>query len=148
MSRSGNLPMVVSACLAGVACRYNQSAFPCAAVLRRMEAGGVLALCPEVLAGLPTPRPPAEQQGECICTIDGQDVTAAYRLGVEKAMQRVREQKCGEAVLKSYSPTCGSGMVYDGTFSGRLVAGDGLFALRLKQEGIRVYTEAEYEQIK
>ena len=136
--------ILVSACLAGVACRYNGTAFPCAGMAELVSSGKAIAVCPEVLGGLAVPRLPAEIIGFRVRTIQGEDVTDAYRTGAAAAFRIARENGCKSAVLKARSPSCGSGRIYDGSFSGRVTDGDGLLAGLLKQAGIIVYTEEEY----
>lgn len=136
--------IVVSACLAGVECRYNGTAFPCARIVELVATGQAVAVCPEVLGGLPVPRPPAEIVGERIMTVDGNDVTAQYRAGARAALQIAMKTGCSKAILKARSPSCGSGRIHDGSFSGRMTTGDGVFANLLKRSGIAVYTDEEY----
>ena len=137
--------IVVSACLAGVACRYDGTAFSCPTLAAMVESGQAIAVCPEVLGGLSIPRPPAEMRSGRIVTATGQDVTEAYRTGGLKAVDITLQNHCELAILKSISPSCGVGRIYDGSFSGRIVAGDGLFAAYLRQAGIPVYTETDCE---
>lgn len=137
--------IAVSACLAGIACRYDGTAFVCPKLAAMMETGQAIAVCPEVLGGLTIPRPPAEIQTGRVVTIDGQDVTEAYRRGALAALAIVREHGCDLAVLKARSPSCGAGQIYDGGFAGRLVAGNGFFAELLRQAGIPAYTEQEFK---
>ena len=139
--------LIVSACLAGMKCRYDGTAAPCAAIVALAAAGQAIAVCPEVLGGLPVPRPPAEIVGGLIRTIGGQDVTGEFQAGAASALQIARENHCELAVLKARSPSCGSGRIYDGSFAGRLIAGDGVFASLLKQAGISVYTEEEFAHL-
>lgn len=133
--------IVVSACLAGVECRYNGSAYPVAEVVEWVRRGEALPLCPEVLGGLATPRSCAERCGTAIATKDGQDFTAAYQRGARRAAEIARIVDCKRAILKARSPSCGCGLIYDGTFSGTLVRGDGMFSALLKEQGIVVETE-------
>lgn len=134
---------VVSACLAGCACRYDGGSNPCAAVIRLVEAGEALPVCPETLAGLPVPRPPCEQQGDRVMGRDGTDVTAAFVHGAAAALERTLNHGCTAAILKARSPSCGIGSVYDGTFSRRLVPGQGLWAAALVRAGLVVYSEEQ-----
>ena len=136
--------ILVSACLAGEECRYNGTAFLCEKIAKLVEAGQAVAVCPEVLGGLPIPRTPAEILGERILTVDGQDVTDEYRAGAEAAIRIALAAGCRMAILKARSPSCGSGRIYDGSFSGRTVDGDGVFAQCLKQAGITIYSDEEY----
>ena len=134
---------IVSACLAGIPCRYNGKSCLCAKVKDMVDRGEAIPVCPEQLAGLPTPRPAAENVGDRVVTIDGQDVTADFVKGAEEVLKIAATHGCREAILKSKSPSCGSGRVYDGTFSGTLVDGDGVTAGLLKSCGFKVQTEEE-----
>jgi uncharacterized protein YbbK (DUF523 family) len=136
-------PVLVSACLAGEPCRYNGSAAPHPAVLELVARGLAVPVCPEVLGGLPTPRKPVELRAGRAVEATGADRTEAFLAGARKALGLCRERSCASAVLKARSPSCGCGQVYDGSFSGRLVQGDGLFAALLKAEGVRVCTEED-----
>ncbi len=135
--------ILVSACLAGVPCRYDGGAKPCPAVLALLRDERALPLCPEEMGGLATPRDPSEIVGDRVLSRSGRDVTEAFRRGARACLEAAREHGCTEAVLKSLSPSCGSGLVYDGTFSGNLRPGDGVTARLLKENGIRVRTEEE-----
>lgn len=139
----GGTMIIVSACLAGVQCRYNGQEFPIPEVVEMVKKGQAIPVCPEVLGGLPIPRPKAEQRAGRILCENGQDVTHIYEAGAEKALQIARLLNCEKAILKSKSPTCGCGMIYDGTFSGKLIDGDGIFCTLLKKAKISVHTENE-----
>ena len=139
--------IVVSACLAGVACRYDGTAFSCPTLAAMVEAGQAIAVCPEVLGGLPIPRPPAEIRDGRVVTAAGGDMTEAYRVGGLTAVDIAVQNHCELAILKSRSPSCGVGRIYDGSFSGRLVTGDGIFADYLRQAGIPAYTENDCEAL-
>lgn len=135
--------VLVSACLLGVSCRYDgqSKAYPLMDELCRCHE--VVPVCPEIFGGLPTPRVPAERQGERVVTKTGGDVTAEYRRGAEEAVRLAQTLGCTVAVLKERSPSCGSGQVYDGTFTGTLTEGFGVAAERLMAAGIRVIGESE-----
>ena len=133
--------IAVSACLAGIACRYDGTAFVCPKIAAMVEAGQAIAVCPEVLGGLPVPRPPAELQAGQVFTNEGQNVTDSYRQGALAALATVLEHGCEFAVLKARSPSCGVRKVYDGSFSGRRLTGEGVTAARLRQAGIAVFSE-------
>ena len=130
------MTILVSACLLGVPCRYDgqSKAHPLARAL--CEKHHAVPVCGEIFGGLPTPRPPAEIQGDRVVTRDGRDVTEAYRRGAEAAAQLARLTGAQAAVLKERSPSCGSGAVYDGTFSGVLTEGWGITAALLRQQGL------------
>ncbi|UZP66445.1 DUF523 domain-containing protein [Desulfovibrio mangrovi] len=136
---------VVSACLAGCHCRYDGEATPDERVLQLIREGKALPLCPEQLGGLPTPRPPFELLDGRAVDCNGNDITPAMLRGVEEAMHLVQLAGCTKAVLKSRSPSCGFGTIYDGTFSGTRITGNGLFADRLHKAGLIVHTEDHWQ---
>ncbi len=133
--------IIVSACLVGVACRYDGKSKPASAVLGLMREGKLIPVCPEQLGGLPTPRTPAERQGDRVVTRDGRDVSEQFRRGAEEVVNIARMANCRKAILKARSPSCGKGKIYDGTFTGRLVERDGVCAELCRQSGIDVSTE-------
>ena len=144
--------IVVSACLAGVQCRYNGRDFLIPEVADLVKKGQALPLCPEILANLPTPRACVEQKAGHFLTAAGEDLTAAgeyltaaYMAGAKVAVAIARLVGCKKAILKSKSPTCGCGAIYDGTFSGTLTAGDGIWCALLKQERIKVCSETQFQ---
>ena len=137
------MKVLVSACLLGVSCRYDgrSKAYPLVEELcRRHE---VVPVCPEQLGGLPTPRTPAERQGGRVVTKTGGDVTEQYLRGAAEVVRLARLLGCSVAVLKERSPSCGSGAVYDGTFTGTLTDGFGTAAEALRAAGIRVLGESQ-----
>ena len=137
--------VVVSACLLGENCKYsggnnrNQRLLSELAQHPEVE---VIPVCPEIAGGLPTPRPPAEIVDGEVVNSCGASVDAAYRAGVAAEMARLRPYfEAGElvaAVLQSRSPSCGVHEVYDGTFTGRLVEGRGLFARALAESNVKL----------
>ncbi len=139
--------LLVSACLLGCACRYDGGARPCASVLRLREKHELIPVCPEQLGGLPTPRPPAEIRAERVVNRQGADVTAAYQRGAAETLRLCQALHAEGAVLKARSPSCGRGQIYDGSFSGVLISGDGVAARLLLAHGIPVWTEDEADQI-
>ena len=146
--------ILISACLLGVCCRYDGESKPIMQTVALMERYHLVPVCPEQLGGLPTPREPSERQGCAVVMKSGTDVTAQYRRGAEAALRlcrltgcEARLYGCKAAVLKERSPSCGSGRIYDGTFSGRLTSGDGVTAALLKENGIAVYDESEIEAL-
>ena len=138
--------ILISACLLGVCCRYDgaSKAHPLAGALAQRHT--LVPVCPEQLGGLPTPRPPAERQGDRVATREG-DVTEQYRRGAEETLRLCRLLGCEAAVLKERSPSCGRGAVYDGTFTGTLAAGDGVTAALLEAHGIPVYGESRIGEL-
>lgn len=134
---------IVSACLAGINCRHDRTSKPCKKVIELVKKGDAVPVCPEQLGGLLTPREPAEQKGNKVFTKSGKDVTAEFRKGAEEVLRIAKLHNAKEAILKQKSPSCGCGMIYDGTFSGKLIKGDGVTAALLKKNGIKVRTEEE-----
>lgn len=139
--------LLVSACLLGARCRYDGScaAHPLAGKLA--ERHQLVPVCPEQLGGLPTPRPPAELRDGRAAARDGTDVTEGFRRGAEEALALCRLLGCEAALLKERSPSCGRGVIYDGSFSGTLTAGDGVTAALLEENGIPVYGESALESL-
>ncbi len=124
---------LVSACLAGCACRYNATSCASEAVQRLVREGKAIPLCPEQLAALPTPRESCEivfdgDGNKKVMGQSGDDLTEAYTQAATRTLAVCRALGIKNAILKSKSPSCGSGLVYDGTFSGKTVSGDGLTA--------------------
>lgn len=136
------MKILISACLLGCCCRYDGGSKLHPIAEKLAERHTLVPVCPEQLGGLPTPRPPAERMGERVLTADGGDVTEQYRRGAEEALKLCKLLGCRAAVLKERSPSCGSGEIYDGTFTGTLTAGDGVAAAAFKAAGIPVYGES------
>lgn len=139
--------LLVSACLLGVQCKYSGGDNLCPQVAALRERFQLIPVCPEQLGGLPTPRAPAERRGDQIITKDGRDVTAEYQKGAEEALKLARLFDCQAAVLKARSPSCGCGEIYDGTFSGTRVPGDGVTAALLRENGLKLWTEDDLDKI-
>ncbi|RWU23474.1 DUF523 domain-containing protein [Pseudomonas alkylphenolica] len=148
--------VLVSACLLGQPVRYDGRASGYPDLLQQWQTEGrTVPLCPEVAGGLPTPRPPAEipggqgaavLEGEVqVLTVTGEDVSAQFIAGAQLALELVRRHGIRIAVLKSGSPSCGNRLVYDGTFSGTKVGGEGVTAALLRREGVQVFSELELE---
>ena len=135
--------ILVSACLLGLPCRYDGKSKPCDRVIALAEKHELVPFCPEIYGGLPTPRVPAERAGDRVINRAGVDVTENYRSGARQALALVQMLGCKAAILKEKSPSCGSGLIYDGSFSGVLVPGDGVTAELLKENGIEVYGETQ-----
>lgn len=134
--------ILVSACLLGERCRYDGVGKPCAAVLALREKYRLIPVCPEVLGGLPTPRVPSEIVGDRVVMRNGTDVTENYRIGAERALTIALENECRVAILKEKSPSCGTGMIYNGQFNGTLITGNGVCTKLLAENGIRVLGES------
>ncbi|MGE9984377.1 DUF523 domain-containing protein [Desulfovibrio sp. SGI.169] len=132
---------VVSGCLAGLACRYDGGSNPCAAVIRLVEEGRAVPVCPESLAGLSVPRLPCELAGGRVLSQDGRDLTESFLRGAQLALSAAQRCGCTAAILKSRSPSCGFGQIYDGTFSRRLCPGEGIWARLLREAGFALFSE-------
>ena len=141
------MKILISACLLGVCCRYDGASKAHPEVLRLAKEERLIPVCPEQLGGLTTPRSPSERQGERIVMDSGEDVTQQYHRGAEQALQLARRYCCTAAILKAKSPSCGSGRIYDGSFSRTLTDGWGVTAELLRSNGIRVYDETQIGQL-
>lgn len=129
------MKIIVSACLLGENCKYNGGNNYSAAVAEFVKDKEVLAICPEMMAGMRCPRTPIEIVDGVLMDRDGNNVDAAMRKAVADAMELIRKEDIQCAVLQSRSPTCGVNQVYDGSFSGKLVSGSGILAQALKDAG-------------
>ena len=139
--------ILVSACLLGVGCRYDGQSNQLPQLEQLMKKHTCIPVCPEIFGGLPTPRVPAERQGNKVLTRDGQDVTENFIRGTAEVLRLADLYHCKAALLKERSPSCGSGQIYDGTFTKTLTEGDGLTAQMLKKKGITVYGESQIQEL-
>ena len=141
--------LLISACLMGFDCKYSggSNALDAAALAALRERFRLIPVCPESAGGLPTPRAPSERQGEKVVSKLGQDVTGEYHKGADTALYLARRYGCTRALLKERSPSCGSGAIYDGSFTGNLIPGDGVAAESLKAAGISVYGESRIKEL-
>ena len=138
--------ILVSACLSGECCRYDGGRCTDERLLEVLKEVEWIPVCPERLGGLPTPREPAEIIGgdgrevlsgqAVVRTENGMDVSAQFIGGAQKTLEIARREGIKKAILKQKSPSCGCGSIYDGSFSGKLIKGDGITAILLKQSGI------------
>ena len=131
----------------GVGCRYDGKSNQLPQLEQLMKQHTCIPVCPEIFGGLPTPRVPAERQGSKIMTQDGQDVTQQFVRGTAEVLRLADLYHCKAALLKERSPSCGSGQIYDGTFTKTLTEGDGLTAEMLKRKGIAVYGESQIGEL-
>ncbi len=136
-------------CLLGEPCRYDGKSVPLDGTIieKLKEKYTLVTVCPEQEGGLPTPRIPAERQGENVVRRDGVDVTAEYRKGAEVALSLCRRFGISIALMKAKSPSCGAGRIYDGTFSGTLTDGDGVTVSLLSGNGIKIFTENDINSL-
>lgn len=139
--------LLISACLLGRNCKYNggNNYTPLAEALgERYE---LVPVCPECLGGLPIPHEPSERVGDRVLSRSGEDVTVAFRRGADRTLEAARRCGARRAVLKERSPSCGCGAIYDGTFTGTVVPGDGLTAELLLAAGIEVLGETRIAEL-
>lgn len=141
------LKILVSACLIGCNCRYIGDNCINEAVRSLAEKHILIPVCPEQLGGLTTPRQPSERQGEKVVMVDGTDVTAQFAKGAKNALEIAKLMNVDFAVLKAHSPSCGKGMIYDGSFSGKKCEGNGVTADLFIKNGIQVFTEKELDKL-
>ncbi|MBE6681752.1 MAG: DUF523 domain-containing protein [Ruminococcaceae bacterium] len=139
--------LLISACLYGEKCRYDgkDNMLSCLDLLK--DKFTLIPVCPEVSGGLETPRNPSEIIGDRVVMNNGRDVTAEYTKGAEIALGTAIENGCDVALMKAKSPSCGSGKIYDGTFSRTLTDGDGITVGLLKKNGIKVFNETQIKEL-
>ncbi len=139
--------VIVSQCLLGVPCRYDGKCAAKETVKAVACREGWIPVCPEILGGLATPRSSAERVGDRVMNKAGEDVTDNFRRGAEQALNIARMYGAKYALLKEKSPSCGCGLIYDGTFTGGKVSGDGVTAALFKQNNIQVFGESRLEEL-
>ena len=135
--------IAVSACLIGENCKYSGGNNYSEKVIDYIKGNEVLPVCPEVLGGLPVPRESAEIVNGIVSHKDGTSVDKEFRKGAKKALERVKEENVDLVILQSRSPSCGVNTIYDGSFSGKLISGKGVFADLLQKNGIKVMDIAD-----
>lgn len=133
--------MLISACLLGVNCRYDGNSQTLPELSRLMERYELIPVCPEQLGGLPTPRTPSERRDGRVVARDGKDVTEAFSRGAFQVCRIARLYGAELALLKARSPSCGHGEIYDGSFTGHRVPGNGVTAEALAAMGVTLYDE-------
>jgi uncharacterized protein YbbK (DUF523 family) len=136
-------PRLCSACLLGVECRYDGKSKPNKKVLALAKEEKLIPVCPEQLGGLPIPHEPSEQKGGGVFDRQGNDVTGYFLKGAAETLSIAQAHSVKEAIFKQRSPSCGCGQIYDGSFTGKVIAGDGVATALLKKNGIKVITEEE-----
>lgn len=135
--------ILVSACLLGLNCKYSGGNNISEKIVELRNRYNLIPVCPEQLGGLATPRNPAEICDGLIIDSQGNDVTDFFRKGAMETLSVARLFNCPIAILKSQSPSCGFGRVYDGTFEGKLVPGMGMTARILQESGITVICDED-----
>lgn len=139
--------IIVSACLLGCDCRYKGDNCKNEALTALAKQHMLVPVCPEQLGGLPTPRNPSEICGDRVVSSAGKDVTNEYRKGAETALYIAKTVGADAAVLKANSPSCGKGVIYDGTFTGHKTEGNGVTANLFAASDIKVFTENEIDAL-
>lgn len=132
------MKVAVSACLLGENCKYNGGNNYNKKLVNFVKDHEVIAMCPEVLGGLVIPRPPAEIVNGLVRQKNGISVDNEFKKGAQKALNIIKKNKIGLVILQSRSPSCGVNNVYDGSFTGKLIEGKGVFARILEENNIEV----------
>ena len=141
------MKIALSACLLGENCKYNGKNNYSEKLAAFLEGHEVVGVCPEVLGGLPTPREPSEIVNGIVRHRDGVSVDEEFRRGAALALDIVVKSKAELVILQSRSPSCGVKSVYDGTFSGNVVPGEGVFAKLLRERGIKIVDVADIDNL-
>ena len=147
---------LISACLCGVNCKYNGKNNLNEKCLKLLREGKAVLVCPEQMGGLTTPRIPSELIGSSkdiieyskgkILDKEGNDVSVQFIKGAEEALKIAKELGVKKAILKEGSPSCGSSFIYDGSFSGKKIKGEGITTYLLRKEGVEVISEEEFDK--
>ena len=141
---------IVSACLLGENCKYNGGNNYTEEVVEFLKDRAFVSVCPEFTGGFTIPREPCERLGDRVINRSGEDVTEAFYEGarrcLEEVLKKVALEEIEGAILKARSPSCGTGVIYDGTFQSVKIPGDGVFSELLKSKGIRVVTELSFTE--
>lgn len=137
--------VLVSACLLGYNCKYNGKNNLNSKIVELLKTHEVIPVCPEMFGGLSCPRTPCEKVGDRILDKEGNDCTKQFIKGAEEALNIAKEKQVDFAILQKRSPSCGNSVIYDGTFKGNLIAGNGVFAQKLQSLNIPIM-EAESEK--
>ena len=135
--------IAVSACLLGDNCKYNGGNNYSETVAEFVKGHDVIPVCPEVMGGLPTPREPSEIINGKVMHKDGSSVDAEFRKGAQLSLKKVKDAGAELVILQSRSPSCGVRSIYDGTFSGTIISGQGVFAKLLIENDIKVLDVSE-----
>lgn len=132
-----------SACLLGIKCRYDSSSTLNKKVVALSRKEILIPVCPEQIGGLPTLREPAEQRNGKVFTKSGKDVTENFLKGAEQVLKIAKLLGIKETIFKQKSPSCGCGKIYDGTFSNKLIKGNGITTELLKKNKVKVVSEED-----
>ncbi len=151
ISEQPSKKILISACFLGERVRYNGVVKPLVNKLLQQwqQQGRLFSLCPEVISGLPVPRPAAEIDPitKQVITIESIDVTDQFDKGAKLALRLCQQHNIQLALLKESSPSCGSNTIYDGTFCQHKIIGEGVTTKLLREHGIRVFSEDSIEEL-
>ena len=139
--------IIVSGCLLGCDCRYKGDNCKNEELLALAGKHTLIPVCPEQLGGLSTPRDPSEIVGDKVISNRGKDVTYEYTKGAEIALYVAKINNADAVLFKANSPSCGKGIIYDGTFTGNKIAGNGIAAQMFLNAGYNVFTENEIPEL-
>ena len=140
------IKVAVSACLVGKNTKYDGTNNYNQAVMDYLKDKEYILICPEVFGGLPTPRVPSEIVKDKVINKENVDVTNEFVIGANKALQMIIDNNIEEVIVKSKSPSCGHKQIYDGTFSNKIIEGNGVFTALAIKNGIKVLTENDIEK--
>lgn len=138
--------VLISTCLMGVNCKYNGGNNLVDNLDKLIEKCTLIPVCPEQMGGLSTPRNPCEIVGQEVISYDSDNCTEEYVRGAEEAIKLMKLYDCKYAILKAKSPSCGYKEIYDGTFSHTVIEGNGVFAQKLLEYGVKIYTEDQIDE--
>lgn len=143
------IKVLISACLLGDNVKYSggNNLSPELVTLLEKYNVDIIKVCPEYFAGLPIPRLPSEIKEDKVYSKDGRDITEEFLVGAEKTYQVAKNKEIDFAILKERSPSCGSSYIYDGSFSGKVIQGQGLTTRRLNKENIVIFSEENLKEI-
>ena len=143
------IKVLISACLLGDNVKYSggNNLTPELVTLLEKYNVKIVKICPECFAGLPIPRVPSEIRGDKVYGKDGRDITKEFLVGAEKTYQVAKNKEIDVAILKERSPSCGNSYIYDGSFSGKVIQGQGLTVRKLNEENIVIFSEENLEEI-
>ena len=143
------IKVLISACLLGDNVKYSggNNLTPELVILLEKYNVDIVKVCPECFAGLPIPRVPSEIKEDKVYSKDGRDITEEFLSGAEKTFKIAKENQIDFAILKERSPSCGSSYIYDGSFSGKVIQGQGLTVRKLNEENIVIFSEENLEEI-
>ncbi|MGM9946940.1 DUF523 domain-containing protein [Floccifex sp.] len=134
----------VSACLLGINCKYNGKNNESKELIRALENHEIVPICPECTGGLPIPRVPCERKGNQVISKEGEDKTFYFEKGAQLTLETIQKEKVDALILQSRSPSCGVLEIYDGSFSNKLIKGQGVFVQKCMEANIPCFDVKEW----